>query len=405
MMINMKNKLTFIDLFSGCGGLSEGFYMNDFKCLLHLDNDHFSCETLRERMKYYKFSDNEINILEKNITDNDVIHEIDKIINNSIVDVIVGGPPCQSYSSLGKAKDKYSMKNDPRNFLFVNYLKILNHFKPKIFVFENVLGLLSAKIENENTFDIIAKGLNKKYNLLNDPKSIILNSADYGVPQIRKRVILIGVRKDLDLDVKDVYKNIKKTHFDKESINKKFDNYVTVRDAIADLPSIKPGEGDSKIEHKVSKPNKYLKLMKSKKDKYLYDHVARNHNKDDRARFREMSKNNWTFKDLLINKPSLGHKKKRLFGNSYVVQNFDKPSKTIIAHLYKDGNQFIHPDYTQERSLTVREAARLQSFPDNFRFMGSRTQQYKQVGNAVPPLMSNAIAKSINKCIFELKND
>ena len=117
-----------------------------------------------------------------------------------------------------------------------------------------------------------------------------------------------------------------------------------------------------------------------------------------------MSKNKWTFKDLIEKKPSLNHIKQRVFNNSYVVQFWDKPSRTIIAHLYKDGNQFIHPDHQQERTLTVREAARLQSFPDDFLFSGSRTQQYKQIGNAVPPLMAEAIAKSIKKALKEIKS-
>ena len=108
-----------------------------------------------------------------------------------------------------------------------------------------------------------------------------------------------------------------------------------------------------------------------------------------------MAKNHWTFKELLENCPELRHEKRRVFGNSYVVQWWDLPSKTIIAHLYKDGNQFIHPDYEQGRTITVREAARLQSFPDDFVFEGPRTQQFKQIGNAVPPLLSEAIAKCI----------
>jgi DNA (cytosine-5)-methyltransferase 1 len=115
-----------------------------------------------------------------------------------------------------------------------------------------------------------------------------------------------------------------------------------------------------------------------------------------------MSKNKWTFKELLEKKPSLNHIKQRVFNNSYVVQFWDKPSRTIIAHLFKDGNQFIHPDHKQERTITPREAARLQSFPDDFIFEGSKTQQYKQIGNAVPPLMAEAIAKSIKKVLAKL---
>ena len=147
--------------------------------------------------------------------------------------------------------------------------------------------------------------------------------------------------------------------------------------------------------HKVSKWNSFLKQIRTKEENYLYDHIARHHNIQDRIRYREMSKNKWTFGELLENMRSLNYTKQRLFNNSYVVQFWDKPARTIIAHLYKDGNQFVHPDYMQERTITPREAARLQSFPDDFRFMGSRTEQYKQIGNAVPPLMAEAIAKSI----------
>ena len=135
---------------------------------------------------------------------------------------------------------------------------------------------------------------------------------------------------------------------------------------------------------------------------FLLDHLSRTHNEKDRKRYREMSKNKWTFKELLKKKPNLNHIKQRVFNNSYVVQFWNKPARTIIAHLYKDGNQFIHPDHKQERTITPREAARLQSFPDDFIFEGSRTQQYKQIGNAVPPLMAEAIAKSIKKVLVEL---
>ena len=115
-----------------------------------------------------------------------------------------------------------------------------------------------------------------------------------------------------------------------------------------------------------------------------------------------MSKNKWSFKELLSNLPELNHPKQRVFNNSYVVQFWDKPARTIIAHLYKDGNQFIHPNYILERTLTAREAARLQSFPDNFMFAGSRTQQYKQIGNAVPPLMAEKIAESIEIALKDI---
>ena len=167
---------------------------------------------------------------------------------------------------------------------------------------------------------------------------------------------------------------------------------------------MKPGEGDKVIEHNVNSWNDYLSKIRSQTDTVLLDHVARTHNEADRNRYREMSMNKWTFQELLEKKPSLNHIKQRVFNNSYVVQFWDKPARTIIAHLYKDGNQFIHPDYKQERTITPREAARLQSFPDDFVFEGSRTQQYKQIGNAVPPLMAEAIAKSIKKVLSKLQD-
>lgn len=401
----MKNKYTFIDLFAGCGGLSEGFYKQDFESLTHVELDHYACKTLKTRMLHYGYSEKDISVLEKDITSSDIIELIKGETSGKEVDVIVGGPPCQSFSSLGRAKDVKGMSDDPRNYLFESYEKILNYFEPKFFVFENVTGLLTAKLKGKKTIDLILKRLGNKYKMIDNANDMVLNSCDYGVPQIRKRVILIGVRKDLDIDPIEVYKNIQKTHNNPDTNipdqNHKAD-YTTVRDAIGDMPFITPGEGCTLIDHDIVEWNDFLKKIRSKKDSKLRDHVARTHNDNDRSRYREMSKNKWTFKELLENRPELNHVKQRVFGNSYVVQFWDNPARTIIAHLYKDGNQFIHPDYKQERTITVREAARLQSFPDDFVFEGSRTQQYKQIGNAVPPIMAGAIAKSIKMALNKI---
>jgi len=400
----LKN-YTFIDLFAGCGGLSEGFYMQNFKSLTHVENDHYACKTLKTRMLHYGYSKKNASVLEKDITSNNIIELIKQEVGNKEIDVIIGGPPCQSFSSLGRAKDEKGMSDDPRNYLFESYEKILNHFQPKFFIFENVTGLLTAKLGGQKTIDVILDRLGNNYNLLDNPSDMVLNSCDYGVPQIRKRVILIGVRKDIGVDPNDIYRGIKKTHKNpssKDSNDREKIDCVTVYDSIGDMPSILPGEGEKIVSHSVTKWNNYLHKVRSMKDSKLRDHVARNHNIHDRSRYREMSKNKWNFKELLKHKPALNHAKQRVFGNSYVVQFWDKPARTIIAHLYKDGNQFIHPDYKQERTLTVREAARLQSFSDNFIFEGSRTQQYKQIGNAVPPIMAEAIAKSIRLALSKV---
>lgn len=400
-----KDAYTFIDLFAGCGGLTEGFYRQGFKPLTHVEFDHYACESLRTRMRHYGYPENKISVLEKDITDYDILNSIQKEIKNEKVDILIGGPPCQAYSSLGRAKDEKGMKDDPRNFLFESYEKILTHFKPKVFVFENVTGLLTAKIGKQKTIDIILKKLGKEYNLLNNSNEMVLNSCEYGVPQVRKRIILIGVRKDIKIKPKEIYSGIVKTHYTPESSKQERKNkkkFVTVKDAIYDLPQIKPGEGKANIRYKVKKWSDFLRKVRSEGNFTLLDHVARTHNEKDRTRYREMSKNKWTFKELLEKKPILNHIKQRVFDNSYVVQVWDKPSRTIIAHLYKDGNQFIHPDFKQERTLTPREAARLQSFPDDFIFEGSKTQQFKQIGNAVPPLMAEAIALSIKNNLKKL---
>ena len=405
MIKRKKEVYTFIDLFAGCGGLSEGFYKQGFKALAHLERDHHACESLRTRMRHYKYANDDKGVLEMDITQDNVVSELKKLVNDTDVDLIIGGPPCQSFSTLGRAKDKNAMVNDPRNHLFESYVKILNKFNPKFFVFENVTGLLSAKINGKLIVKTIFNKLGEKYKVKYDPKILVLNSADYGVPQIRKRVIIIGVRKDISISPEEIYQGIIKTHFDPlANIENKtgLTKYVTVKDAIGDLPEIKPGEGIEVCDFQSSETNDFIKKIRNNNDLKLMHHVSRKHNQSDIERYKLMSKNKWSFADLLDKRPDLNHSKQRVFNNSYVVQWWNAPSKTIIAHLYKDGNQFIHPDHKQGRSITPREAARLQSFPDDFVFEGPRTEQFKQIGNAVPPLFAEAIAKSIRNVLDKI---
>ena len=400
-------KFTFIDLFAGCGGLSEGFYRMGFQALAHVEINHWACETLRKRMKYYGYKDWGNEVLEQDITSDDCIANIDKVVRGRKVDIIIGGPPCQAYSTAGRVRDGKRMATDSRNFLFESYVKILHHYNPKFFVFENVTGILSAKVNGGNIFNEVINALGENYNITTDPSILVHNTADYGVPQLRKRVIIMGVRKDItEVSVMNLYDDLKKTHWNPdtpESLRVGLSRYVSVKEAIGDLPPVEPGHDASMNDFDYPCNNDFLKRIGISGKHPLYDHIARRHNTLDRERFAVMIHNHWSFGQLRREMPQYEHEHARVFDNSYVVQWWDLPSKTILAHIHKDGFQFIHPDENQARSFTVREAARIQSFPDDFEFVGSRGEKYKQIGNAVPPLFAEAIAKSIKKNLNKIK--
>lgn len=404
-----KRKYTFIDLFAGCGGLSEGFYRMGFSALAHVEINHWACETLRKRMFYYGYVNINNEVIEKDITSDDILINIDKAVDGRTVDVIIGGPPCQAYSTAGRVRDSKGMASDPRNFLFESYVKILEHYRPKFFVFENVTGLLSAKVGGKLIFPSIINALGNMYKIIDDPTVLVHNTADYGVPQIRKRVIIMGVRKDInEKDVIDLYNDVQKTHWNPETEierRKGLEKFISVKEAIGDLPPVEPGEDASTDTYNYPCNNTFLKRIGNVGVYPLMDHIARKHNALDRERFAVMIRNRWTFGQLRKEMPQYEHEHARVFDNSYVVQWWDLPSKTILAHIHKDGFQFIHPDGNQARSFTVREAARIQSFPDDFEFAGSRGEKYKQIGNAVPPLFAEALAKSIKKNLREIAND
>lgn len=376
-----KNKSKYIiDLFSGCGGFSEGFKRSGYKSYLAADIDAWSCKSFKNRFK-------EAKILNEDITSKQFKINLKKNLNGTKIEGVVAGLPCQSFSSVGKAQDKFSMQKDKRNYFYKDFFECLKIIKPKFFVFENVKGILSSKPNGIKVFDEILK-MSKSlgYVTIHDTNKMIFDTSDYGVPQNRKRVFVIGIKRKYSSLLEKIYL---------ELLNSKEKNKFTVKDAISDLPSLKPGEGAEKIEFTKKLKNNYLKKIRN--SDYLYNHVARYHNDKDRQRYKYLSKNKWELRDLKKVRPDLIHHDPDHFHNRYTVQRYDQPGKTIVSHLYKDGNLFIHPDPKQERTFTVREAARIQSFPDNFIFLGSRTEQYKQVGNAVPPIMAEKISKVIKK--------
>lgn len=411
----MTKKLTFIDLFAGAGGLSEGFIRAGYEPIAHVEMDEAACYTLRTRAacNYLKENDGyeiykqylrgEINrdylyskvpaeILSSVINlpiggdNNPKIHKaIEEQLGKRKVDLIIGGPPCQAYSLVGRARRKDGMKGDPRNYLYVQYAKYLEKYQPKLFVFENVLGLKSAGsgIYLHNMEKLFEK---KGYAM----KLFTVEANNFGVLQNRKRVIIIGWHQQLKITLPDL-----------EAIRSHKKH--TVKELLTDLPVIQAGEGKDKYIQYPKPSNDYLHESGIRNGiDILTQHIARPHTRQDKEIYRIAVEKMKTGERLSYTElPGYlrTHKNEHSFIDRFKVVN-DKAaySQTVVAHIAKDGHYYIHPDIKQNRSLTVREAARLQSFPDDFYFEGvkegkNRTAAFKQIGNAVPMLMAEKIAR------------
>lgn len=309
------------------------------------------------------------------------------LIDDQDVDLIIGGPPCQAYSIAGRKK--LEGKDDYRNYLFESFIKVVEAFKPKLFVFENVPGIFSAKVNEEPVLNRIYDAFNQcGYEILQPDqlKNAVYLASDFNVPQSRNRIIIIGVRKDLNWKLADIYAEIDK---------RKTTNQPTVRDAIGYLPKIYP------LDQEI--PKGKLKIAyTTHDDPNVTQHEARYQNRSDIEIFRE-----WVGKNLnqLPTKAKIDYynktKGKSTNCTKYRSLEWDKPSPTIVAHLHKDGLMFIHPDAEQARTITIREAACLQSFPKDYEFVGSTPYCYKMIGNAVPPNMAEQIALGIHNFLKE----
>ena len=300
---------TFIDLFAGCGGLSEGFYRQGFRALAHVEIDHYACETLRTRMRHYGYRHADEEVIEHDITSEDIIERIERATHGRPVDVIIGGPPCQAYSTAGRVRDGEGMAKDPRNYLFESYVRILEHFEPKFFVFENVTGLLSARVDGGLIFPRVIHALGNRYKVIDDPAILVHNTANYGVPQIRKRVIIMGVRDDIDeKEAVDLYNAVRKTHYDPEMLEdqrRDLQRFVDVHDALSDLPTVEPGQDASTEAFDYPCNNAFLRRIGQPGIHPLMDHIARNHNEMDRERFRVMIEHHWSFGEMRRRRPDL----------------------------------------------------------------------------------------------------
>ncbi len=392
-------KINIIDLFAGCGGLTDGFLQTkNFNTLAAVDWEYPTILTLKERLKKKWNYDSDLkNILHFDIQRTDellngfmdskygISEGLIEIVGNNNVDLVVGGPPCQAYSIAGRVRDKNGMHDDYRNFLFESYVKLVDQFKPNSFVFENVEGILSARPGGISIIDRIRKSFDEiGYDIADDLRNTALfDTSYYEIPQKRKRVIIYGV---------------KKSNFSKEKIKyfyflmklKKQDKPLNSFIAFENLPKIYPIDNNLKASHKVKLNGVPLPP----------NHEPRFHSKRDVEIFKILAEdiksglNKYTGTKALIQLYKEKTGKESNF-HKYNVIRTDKPSNTIPAHLYKDGLRHIHPDPEQARSITVREAARIQTFDDDFEFLGSRGDQYKMIGNAVPPKFAKLIAETI----------
>lgn len=416
----------FIDLFAGAGGLSEGFIQAGFMPVAHVEMNPFAAKTLETRSAYYylkaqKQLSRYYEYLKGTLSREDFLRNIPeqylkavlcetmsdeslpglfKTIDGLLkekglgsVDVIIGGPPCQAYSLVGRAQSKHMetpMEEDPRNGLYKLYARFLKKYQPRMFVFENVMGIESAN--GGKTWKNIQKYLKRVGYEIECHEQ---NSKDYGVLQNRRRMIIVGWLKNSGL---------KYPAFEKLSFK------ALVRDLLDDLPALLPGE--SADEYSTPDINNYLADTGIRTpDDVLTLHVARPNKERDIEIYKraiELWKDGdhkrLNYNDLPEELKT--HKNRKSFLDRFkVVEGDDAFCHTMLAHISKDGHYFIHPDIKQHRSITVREAARIQSFPDSYFFEGPRTSQFVQIGNAVPPLMAKAIAKGVAKVLHQGESD
>ena len=397
--------MKYIDLFAGAGGLSEGFIREGFEPVAHIEKNSSACLTIQTRIAFHHLKDNgRLDLYEqylKREISRETLYEnvpdelLNTVINNEIakgslpeifnnideqfdgdIDVIVGGPPCQAYSI---ASAHIAEKNETLIYLYELYGEFLKKYKPKLFVFENVPGLYSA--DDRKYYEGLKKCFNDVGYELEDKK---LNSKKFNVPQKRKRVIIVGWRNDLNMSYPD---------FEEIEID------TTINDLFQDLPSLRTAETIDPAGY-TGKASSYVDAHIRNGFDIFTHHIARYHNDED-LKIYKMAIELWNqesarLKNSEIPEDMRTQKNTSSFLDRFKVVDGKGLSHTMIAHIAKDGHYYIHPDLNQLRSLSVREAARIQSFPDDYFFEGSRTSSFRQIGNAVPPMLAQSIAKGIN---------
>lgn len=379
--------LTSMDLFSGCGGLTKGFSMAGIRSIFASDIDENCEKTFTRNFPDVPFLCKDITQITK--------EEVDNLTGDATPDIIIGGPPCQGFSLANKRRNKVA--DDPRNRLFYGFVKFINWYSPKLFVMENVKGLLSMK--NGEVLNTILNELRNAGSFGGyDVAYKVLLASDYGVPQNRERVIIIGTRKDLE---------VAPSHPEPLHLTHK----VTVDEAISDLPQIEACQGEEVMAYPVAPQNEYQTLMRRNME-YVTNHIAMHHTKRLIERFKAIMPGQslvdvWETHGS-VKRGAPGEKSDVKFGQNNQRLLGNLPAPTIAASFQSN---FIHPHLN--RNFTAREGARLQSFPDDFIFEGMRTKmswekglsQYQQIGNAVPVLMAKAIGECVINILKEKNGD
>lgn len=368
-----------VDLFAGCGGFSLGFEQAGFQSVLAIEIDEWASETYSA------------NHPETKIITSDIREVAPADLGLPVIDGVIGGPPCQGFSLSGNRDSR-----DPRNSLFMEFVRFVRELQPKFFVMENVLGLLSMKTrEHRPVAEIISEEFSRAgYRLM----SVVLNAADFGVPQSRQRVFFIGLRADLPFNV-----------FLINPANRQAAIHpVNLWEAISDLPQLNAGEGAEEQNYQTEAQNIYQERMRANSKK-VYNHVAMRHTSRIVERFKQITYGQ-SVKDV---SHEHGQRKRgdaaqvsgKVFSQNNMRPYPDRPCPTVAASFQSN---FIHP--YQHRNFTAREGARIQSFPDHYIFRGKRTtmswerhlSQYQQIGNAVPPLLAEAIATTIKQYMGQI---
>lgn len=422
--------LTYLDLFAGAGGLSEGFIQAGYTPIAHVEMDKAACNTLRTRAAYHWLkNENELEIYNQylngeisrevfyasvpEIVMNSVLNyeisedslpeifaKIDALLGDNHLDLVVGGPPCQAYSLVGRARSESGMVGDQRNYLYKLYARFLQRYRPNYFVFENVVGLLSAKEEDGSYHFDNMRALFRECGYSTEYR--VLNASDYGVLQNRKRVILIGKLGKAE----GFYPKIPRVNREN----------ITVSELLDDLPSIKAGEGTNAPVETGEYTGSYLysAAIKAYNHEPVTLHIARPHIQQDLTIYKLVVEA-WNRGHSRISYPDLPenlrtHHNITSFLDRFKVVAGDLPcSQTVVAHISRDGHYYIHPDINQNRSLTPREAARLQTFPDNYYFESTkeepgRTAAFRQIGNAVPVRLAYSVANALRQQVEEARN-